>query len=79
MMKLDIMNNKDPVKPGEVCKWQLVGGKVTRIEKFIPISLVLEKDLKEETIKIVKEVKKEVKEVKSDKWGKKKETKRKKR
>lgn len=47
MKKLDIMNNKDPVAPGEVCKWQLIGGKVTKVEEFIPTAIVVEKEEKE--------------------------------
>ena len=72
MKKIDIMNNKDLVEPGEVCRWQLVGGKVKRIEETIPIALVVEKEEIKEVRKIVEEkaeeVEKEVPKKKKKKW-----------
>jgi len=32
MRKLDIMNNMEPVAPGEFCNWQVIGGKVKRVK-----------------------------------------------
>ncbi len=34
--KLDIMNMRDPVEPGEVCKWQIEKGKVQKIVDDTP-------------------------------------------
>ncbi len=60
MKKLDIMNKRDEVGVGEVCNWQLVGGKPTKVE-------VKTKPIVEEEIRVigpvVKEAIKEVEEV----------------
>ena len=52
MRKIDIMNSRDIVEPGEVSKWQLVDGKVTKTEDVIVPE-------KEEEIKVVGPVVKE--------------------
>ena len=49
------MNHIDEVAPGEAYRWQIVGGKVKRIEETIPIALVVEK---EEIEKVEEELKK---------------------
>lgn len=78
MKKIDIMNNKDRVEPGQPCQWQLVGGKVTKVEEFIPKAIIIEKEKKEEIKEIIKEVKK-VSKPKVSKWEKKKKKKKKKK
>jgi len=56
MKKLDIMNERDLVAPGDVCKWQIVGGKASKTEDIVP-------EVKEE-IKVIGPVVKEgIKEV----------------
>ncbi len=35
--KLDIMNERDLVAPGEVCKWQTIGGKVSKVEDAVEV------------------------------------------
>lgn len=56
MKKIDIMNNINPAKPGTPCEWQIIGGKVTRGESFIPEAIVNEKVEKEKVEEVVKDV-----------------------
>ena len=81
MRKLDIMNTRDQVVPGEKCKWQMIGGKVTKVEEFIPKALVIEKEVKAEVKKIVEEAKEEIREEVKEKtiWERKKSAKKKKK
>ena len=59
MKKIDIMNNIHPAKPGTPCEWQIIDGKVTRGESFIPEALVVEKDEKKKVDEALKVIKKE--------------------
>ena len=79
MKKLDIMNRKEPGK------WIIQGGKVQRIEEFIPTALIVEKEENEKVEEIVKGAKaivdgKELRydEVKEE-WKREKKTKKKKK
>ena len=67
--KIDIMNRIDGGN-----KWQIIGGKIKRIEETIPTGLVLEKEEVKEVDNVIKElieIRKEIRKP-AQKGGKKK-------